>query len=461
MHKKRTSPSRLSAHFIGIGGIGISALARWFLAQNWAVRGSDISNSVNIASLKKEGAIVKIGHKRANLPQTRVSMVIYSPAIRPNNPEILEARRRGLKPLSYPEALGCLTKIYKTVAVAGSHGKSTTVALAALTFIKAKLDPNVVIGTNLKEFGNKNFRYGHSKWLVIEADEWKASFLNYAPDITIVTNIDKEHLDFYKNLPAVKKTFLQFIDKTKTGGTLILNKDDRNLFSLKSPISKISKKRSLKIIWYSSKNPELKKALQIPGVHNIANANAVLALAKLIKIKKWTALKALGSYRGAWRRMEFRGFMFHDSRFKIPVYDDYAHHPTEIKASLQAFREKFPKKKIICVYQPHQAKRLKALFREFVDAFSLADILILLPVYEVAGRDKISISFTSQKLVLAILKKHPQKKVYYLPSPSRIKKFLTKTLNDSSSKFHDSCIVMMGAGDIVNYTPLLLKSSNF
>ncbi|MEK9173555.1 MAG: UDP-N-acetylmuramate--L-alanine ligase [Patescibacteria group bacterium] len=466
MTKKPLPQPKPVAHFIGIGGIGTSALARWFLAQNWVVSGSDITSSANITNLKKEGARVKIGHKKANLPKRDLNMVIYSPAIRPDNPEIVEAKKRGLKPLSYPETLGCLTRVYKTIAVAGSHGKSTTTALAALTLIKAKLDPNVVVGTNLKELGNKNFRYGHSKWLVIEADEWKASFLNYSPDITIITNIDKEHLDFYKNLSDVKKTFLKFVDKTKRGGSLILNKNDKNLFSLKSPILKIAKKQNLKVVWYSAKKIELKKILRIPGDHNIANASAVLALAEILQIKKSVALKALRSYTGAWRRMEFKGFMIQDSppkadpppeeRFRIPVYDDYAHHPTEIKASLRAFREKFPKEKVICVYQPHQAKRLKALFKEFTESFSLADLLIIIPVYEVAGRDKVTSTFTSKKLVEAIRKKYPQKEAYYLPSPNQVKKFLAKIFRDSSFKLHDSCIIMMGAGDIVNYTPSLL-----
>ncbi|TSC82341.1 MAG: hypothetical protein G01um101420_352 [Parcubacteria group bacterium Gr01-1014_20] len=458
MPRKTLPQSKPVAHFIGIGGIGISSLARWFLAQNWVVSGSDISSSANITNLRTEGARVKIGHKKANLPKRDLNMVIYSPAIRPDNPEMVEAKKRGLKPLSYPETLGCLTRVYKTISIAGSHGKSTTTALAALTLIKAKLDPNVIIGTNLKGFGNKNFRYGRSKWLVIEADEWKASFLNYESDVIIVTTIDKEHLDFYRDLSDVKKTFLKFMSRTKPGGSLILNQDDKNLSSLKSPISKIAKKRSLEVVWYSAKKAELKKILRIPGDHNISNASAVLVMAKILKIKKSIALKALGSYTGAWRRMEFRGFLIHDSRFKIHVYDDYAHHPTEIKASLQAFREKFPEKKLICVYQPHQAKRLKSLFKEFTESFSLADFLIIIPVYEVAGRDKVTSTFTSKKLVEAIRKKYPRKKAYYLPSPNRINKFLPKILDNQGFKLHDSCIIMMGAGDIVDYTPSLLPS---
>ncbi|MBI3588912.1 MAG: UDP-N-acetylmuramate--L-alanine ligase [Candidatus Liptonbacteria bacterium] len=460
MTRKSPSLPRLNAHFVGIGGIGISALARWFLAQNWAVSGSDLADSQIVADLRKAGVKVKIGQKQANLPKKGLDMVIYSSAVPYSNPELVEARRRGVKPLSYPEVVGCLTKVYRTIAIAGSHGKSTTTALTSLVLMKAKLDPNVILGTNLKEFGNSNFRKGRSKWLVLEADEWSASFLNYYPEITVVTNIDKEHLDFYKNLANVKKIFLKFLGNTKVGGYLVLNRDDKALFSLKSPILKLAVKNKLEVYWYSLndrgsriEDRGLRKVLKIPGEHNVSNAMAALSVARILKIKLSVALRALGSYTGAWRRFEYKG-RFQVSGVRCQVFDDYAHHPTEIKATLQAFREKFPKSKLVCVYQPHQAKRLRALFKEFVGAFELADILILLPVYEVAGRDKTSSGFTSQKLVDVIKKKYPKKEVYYLPSPKRIRNML----HDTCEKFHyDHCVVvMMGAGDIVNYTPLLL-----
>jgi len=487
MTLKTTSLSRPSVHFVGIGGIGISALARWFMAQNWAVTGSDLADSRIIASLRKFGARVKIGHSAANLPSKGLNMVIYTSAVPYSNPELIKARRKGLIPLSYPETVGCLTKIYRTIAVAGSHGKSTTTALASLVLIKAKLDPSVILGTNLKELGDSNFRKGRSKWLVLEADEWNASFLNYHPEISIVTNIDEEHLDFYKNLTSVKKTFLKFLGNTKIGGTLILNKEDKNLRALKSPIARIARRRLLNVYWYATSRlkvigyrlQELKKVLRIPGEHNVSNAMAVLTLAKVLKIQKGTSLKALGAYVGSWRRFEFRGYLapvlgikyqisstgklprrkMRDTKFKTPVFDDYAHHPTEIKATLQAFREKFPKYKIVCVYQPHQARRLKALFEGFISAFQMADFLILLPVYEVAGRDKVISTYSSKRLAEAIFKKYPRKKVFYLANPKRIRALVLEILNGSGFNLHDSCVVMMGAGDIVNYTPLLLKGS--
>lgn len=472
----------LSAYFVGIGGIGISALARWFLAQNWAVTGSDLVDSQIIRDLIKSGIKVKIGHKAANLPQKGPNMVIYSAAVPRDNQELVEATSRGIKSLSYPEVLGCLTKVYKTIGIAGSHGKSTTTAMIGLILRRSGLDPNVVVGTNLKEFKGTNFRYGNSKFLVLESDEWKASFLNYFPEIAVVTNIDKEHLDYYKTFGNVKKTFLKFLANVKAGGYLVLNRDDKILLSLQSPIEKIAGKNKLKITWYSTKYQvsgiryqDVKINLKIPGEHNLSNAMAAFAVSKILKIPERIALKALSEFHGTWRRMEYRG-MYHvaysiyqrelnanakkhrlqATGYRICVYDDYAHHPTEIKATLGALREKFEENPIICVYQPHQAKRLKALFKDFVGAFYGADILVLLPVYEVAGRDKFDSSYTSHKLTVAIKKAYPQKEVYYLNNPKQIKSFIAKIL-PGKPRTLSPILVMMGAGDIVKITPLLLS----
>src|SRR3989344_4669954 len=480
MTKKLSSPSVPRAYFIGIGGIGISALARWFRAENWIVTGSDCSSSMITDDLKKSGILVKIGHSRANLPQKPLNMVIYSPAIPKSNPELVEARRRGIKPLSYPEALGCLTRVYKTIAISGTHGKSTTTAMAAIALTGKGFDPNVIVGTNLKEFGDKNFRKGRDKWLIIEADEWKDSFLNYSPIITVVTCIDKDHLDFYKNLADIKKTFLKFFERTQEGGALILNKRDRNLLSMKSAIQRIAKKRDLEVVWYSAHRYQvsgvryqvLKKTLKVPGEHNVSNAAAVLKIAETIGIKKSSVLKGLSRYKGAWRRMEYKG-MYHVARtmhqgiknrtknllhvtgYRVRVFDDYAHHPTEIKATLQAFREKFPKEKLICVYQPHQTKRLKSLFKEFITAFGGADVLVLLPVYEVSGRDSRIRGYDSPALFKAIKKKYPKREVYYMADPKKIKSRISEILKPITYNLKP-VVVMMGAGDIIKYTPLLL-----
>jgi UDP-N-acetylmuramate--alanine ligase len=501
---KKQSKSRQKVHFIGLGGIGTSSLARWFLAQKWAVSGSDLSTSSTTQELQKEGVKVKIGHKKANLPQN-TSLVVYSNAISPRSPGYVEyegAEKQGLRLMSYPQALGCLTETYKTIAIAGSHGKSTTTSIIGLILKNSSFAPTIIVGTKLKELNGKNFHLGKTHildstfppvpspkfheigYLVIEADEWRGAFLNYHPDITLITNIDKEHLDFYRDLKDLKKTFLQFIAKTKPGGTLVLNRDDKNLLSLSPLVQKIARKKSLKTLWYSLKNKKdpakIKKYICIPGRHNLSNAlGAITVTQKVLGLKEAYVLKRLGLYQGAWRRMEYRGKMHLPSTLSPRqgrgspkaakpsplVYDDYAHHPTEIKATLQAFREKFPKSKIICVYQPHQARRLKALYSEFIGAFKDVDTIIFLPIYEVAGRDKPDPHFTSEKLARATQDKNPKKKIIYLENPRDIKKELSEILSPrqgrGSPKAAKPCplnpvVVMMGAGSINTYTPLLL-----
>jgi UDP-N-acetylmuramate--alanine ligase len=479
MPPKTTPLKKPSIHFVGIGGIGISALARWFLAQNWAVSGSDVSKSLITQELIKDGVKVKIGHKKKFLP-VNSRLVIHTQAIGNNNPELKSAKDKNIPVLSYPQVLGQIAENYKIVAISGSHGKSTTTAFISLILTKAKFDPTVIIGTKLKEFDNKNFRLGKGSYLVIEADEYKAAFLNYSPIFTIVTNIDKEHLDFYKNLSGVKKSFLEFLSRTKNGGALILNRDDKNLYSLKSKIQHIAKNRSLRVIWFSIKSQDIhsdskniQAILQIPGSHNVSNALAALTLAKLLKIKSSVALKAIGNYRGSWRRMEYRGIL-RISNFKFHVYDDYAHHPTEIKATLRSFKEKFPNKNLICVFQPHQAERLTHLFKEFQTAFNTADIAVVLPTYQVIGRDLLTNSrqvrkYSSESLVKAIQKKNPRKLIFYLDNPQNLKKAISTIIsspapfprtNTLSHKLYlkNSIIVMMGAGDIVNYTAKLISN---
>ncbi|GEM_PF-87713 len=506
-------------HFIGIGGIGMSALAQWFLAlskveglaQKWVVSGSDAVGNEITQDLEKLGVRIKIGHKKTPIygEQSRTiprgcDIVVYSQAIRPENVELKEARRRHIVTVSYPEALGELSKFYTTICIAGAHGKSTTTAMTALILIKAGFDPTVIVGTKLKEFPStdstgspqassgqaSNFRNGKSEWLILEADEYGRAFLNYSPRFTIVTNIDREHLDVYGNLKNIKKSFVDFFSRTENGGALILNRDSEMLFALKPAVEKIAHKRRLKVIWYSLygdgstsltiqrsrtvKNPEskkIKKIIGIPGEHNISNALGAFYLSKVFKISEETTLRAIADYRGSWRRMEYRGYLHiayskeHIAKGRIhkpyaishmPIYDDYAHHPTEIKATLHAFREKFPNKKIIAVFQPHQAERLRLLWDEFKTAFADADMTLIVPMYQVAGRDRVNPKYTSEKLVQAIQKQDPKKLIFYLDNPKNLKKALKTLLHSTFYILHSPLLVMMGAGDIVKYTDNLI-----
>jgi len=487
-----------NVHFIGIGGIGTSALARWFLSYGYNVSGSDISYSEIISDLRRRGIRVFIGHRAKNLSRN-ANLAIFSAAVPANNPERQKAAQMGIPAESYAEAVGELTKKYKTIAVAGAHGKSTTTALLSLALISAGLDPTVIIGTKLKEFGNSNFKNGRGGYLVLEADEYQQSFLNYSPIAAIILNIDAEHLDFYKNLTNIKKTFLKFIESIRPNGILVVNKDDKNIFNLKNRIEKIGKKRNLEIRWYSRHSPalaDLRRVIKIPGEHNASNALAVYALAKTLKIKDKDIFNALSRYQGAWRRMEYRGELriknlgyrnkktretssILNPKFSIPVYDDYAHHPTEIKATLSGIAQKWPKMPLICIFQPHQAKRLSLLFKDFVRAFNKANALVLLPVYQVQGRDQcLSQNVNSNKLAQAIKKrinlkpKNPRlrqgfggqanlKTVEYLPSPEKLPNVLKKIIQTQFLKTKSyqlkANVIMMGAGDIYKYTKLLIK----
>lgn len=487
-------------YFIGIGGIGMSALARWFLALNraeglaqnragkraekWAVSGSDLTPSRITRELQKEGAEVNFGHKkghlRADLGSTlqsnsgqagspQVTLIIRSQAIKADNPELREAARLGMPTIAYPEAVGVLTESHKTIAISGAHGKSTTTALAGLILKRAGLDPTIIVGTELKELDNKNFRLGKSEYLVLEADEFGRAFLNYSPTIAVVTNIDKEHLDTYKDLAGVKKTFLEFLARTRAGGTLILNKDNAALASLAKRITKIAKENRLRILWYSVRGntaKKIKKVIKIPGLHNISNAVAAYKVGRVLGVSHKTILAAISRYRGSWRRFEYRGLL-HVSRYVLHVYDDYAHHPTEIKATLQAFREKFPKSQIVCVFQPHQTERLRLLFKEFTTAFSGADVIVIIPTYKVTGRESVGRRASGiklpEELAAAIQKKYPAKPVFYLANPKKLKSFIKKTLlakphtlNPKPHALSPTVLVMMGAGDVVNYTDSLL-----
>lgn len=424
----------MNIYFIGIGGIGVSALAKYYLEKGHQVTGSDLVSSEITDALKKLGAKIFIGsHKfpKWNL-ENRPDLVIYSPAVPKDNPELVTAKKLKIKCLSYPEALGELTKNHFTIAVSGTHGKSTTCAMIGLLLTEAKFDPTVIVGTKLKEFGDSNCKVGKSKYLVIEADEHFASFLNYWPKIIVITNIEADHLDYYKNLKNLKRTFKEFINHLPKEGLLITEKSvDKKIF------------------------PKLKKILKVPGAHNIYNASLALAVARVLKIPDKISFKALSKYGGAWRRFEEKpGFLKRtigriknrkkQKLIKFKAISDYGHHPTEIKVTLKAAREKFPQKEIWCVYQPHQYQRTYYLFKDFVKTFKEApvDKLILVDIYEVAGREnpRIKKEVSSEKLVRTI----NQKNTIYIPTLKKVANYLRKNLRGKE------VVIIMGAGDIYN-----------
>lgn len=423
----------------------MSALAQYYLAKSHDVSGSDLVSSEMIEFLRAKGVKVWIGpHKKDNLKCLkpgfkhsfkRDRLVIYSPAVKKDNPELKEVKRMGIRCMSYPEALGELTKKHFTIAVSGTHGKSTTTAMIALVLAKAGLDPTVIVGTKIKEFGNSNFRAGKSKYLVIEADEHFASFLIYRPKIIVLTNIEKDHLDYYKNFENILLAFKKYISRLSSDGLLIFNSDDPGIRKI---LNRKTKKQG-----YSLRQKEaslLKKTLKVPGEHNVSNALAAFEAARRLGIPDAVSINALGKFRGSWRRFEII------RRGSPVIISDYAHHPTEITATIHAAKEYFPRKKIWAVFQPHQHQRTFHLFGDFIKAFDDADAVVLTDIFDVAGRetDKISKKVSSEKLSEGIKKR--KKEVYFMGDFKKIPVFLKKRTGAKD------ILLIMGAGDIYKIT---------
>ncbi len=354
-------------YFIGIGGIGISAIARMMFGEGKQVSGSDSSGSEIIEALKKAGAKIFVGHNAKNISKD-VDLVIYTVAISKENPEFLEAQKRKIKTITYAEALHEISKDKFTIAVSGTHGKTTTTAMIAKVMIDAGLDPTVIVGSLLKE-SKSNFISGKSKYFVVEACEYKRSFLNIEPTIATITNIDNDHLDYYKDIADIQSAFNEFVKKVPQKGFVVCDREDKIVSPALSGVSG-------KIVnWADFDASKLK--MKVPGKHNKKDASVALAVAHILGIDKKKAIKSLEDFSGTWRRFEYKG----ETKGGAKVYDDYGHHPTEIKATLLGAREIFPKERIVVVFQPHLFSRTKLLLHDFARAFKSADEILLAPIF--------------------------------------------------------------------------------
>ncbi len=427
-------------HFIGIGGIGMSALARYFKALGHSVSGSDMVASTLITELKAEGISIIIGHKAGAVPRS-AARVIRSAAVRSENLELKEAVRLGIPVSSYAEALGEVTKKYVTLAVAGTHGKSTTTALLALMLIRAGLDPTVIVGTRLAEFGGSNMRLGKSRYLVIEADEYDRSFLHYSPAVAVVTNVDADHLDTYGTLAGVIAGFRRYLGALPSAATAILNDEDMNSI-------RAARGAECNIVLFN-KGGRLptKWPLQVPGRFNQLNAEAAFRAAQVVGVSKADAMDAVREFKGSWRRMEpleplnslwaGEGALF---------FSDYAHHPKEIEVTTLAIREAYPKRKILVVFEPHQRERLTRLFPAFTKAFLGADEVAILPIYVVAGRETGS-GKTAEDLCAGIAKNVMRMKPFD-DAQGKQTVVCLKKFEESRSLIKSQVVIFMGAGAI-------------
>lgn len=405
-------------HCIGIGGIGLSALARYCHAQGARVTGSDGSPSKIVDDLMKEGVVIHVGHDAQNV-EDGTNLVIYSIAVKDSNPELRVARERGVTCMTYPEALGLLTQEYTTIAVCGTHGKTTTTAMLASMFKALGKSPTVIVGSLLSD-GGTNYIQGDSEYLIVEACEYKRSFLNYNPTHVVVTNIDADHLDYYKDLDDIKSAFQEFADKLPERGTLIAHAD----------VTLVTKATKINADYIDAATIEL----SVLGDHNKRNAQLAIALSDALGFNQNEARKGLLMFKGTWRRLEYKG-VWHD----IAMYDDYGHHPTEVKAVLQALREKYPhdKYKVIAVFQPHLFSRTKEHLDEFAHSFVDADVACILPIYGAREVDDGTVS--SHDLV------EKTQGSIYMETFEEIKKYVL------SKPHYHTVLITIGAGNVSTF----------
>ena len=439
-------------HFIGIGGIGVSALAKYYLKKGWEVSGCDLAQSEITDQLQEMGAGIRIGRPEENCVPVDTERIVYSPAV---SKESLNAENRKLKvpALSYPETLGELTKTHYTIAVSGTHGKSTTTSMIGLLLVKAGFDPTIIVGTKLKELGDSNCRVGKGKYLVIEADEHFASFLNYWPTIIVLTTVEADHLDYYKNLENIVETFKKYVGHLPEDGWLVANKDDENISEIRNVAD------SSQTMLFSLKQreaEEMQKLMKIPGQHNVSNALAALSVARILKVPDVISMKSLGEYKGSWRRFEV--FDVKIENCKLKIVSDYGHHPTEVKVTVEAAKQKWPDKPMWLVFQPHQYQRTYLLWDDFVKVLSNLPVqkLILTDIYDVAGREdkELKDKVSSEKLVRAILNTKYQipNTIIHISTPNEVEKYLRKNIQGGE------IVMVMGAGDIYNLTLSLTKA---
>jgi len=445
-------------HFIGIGGIGMSGLSLIMKSKGFKIQGSDILNNKNIERLKKEKIRVFFGHSKQNLKDATI--VVVSSAIKNNNPELIEARRKKIPVIKRGKMLASIVSLMKNIVVVGSHGKTTTTSLIASILQETNLDPTIINGGVINSI-KSSAKLGKSDWSVLEADESDGSFIHIAPTYSIITNIDREHMDFYKSLKDLKNYFIEFISKIPSFGKSFICIDDeinnelikkiknKNFYTYgvknKSNfrIKNINQQEShsqfdVEVSLPNKKKYQIKK-IKIPllGIHNIRNSVGALGVALSVGTPIQKIKKGLKNFKGVQRRFN-KIFTYNN----IDFYDDYAHHPTEIKVVLQGVKKVFNNYERICIFQPHRISRLKDLKKEFTYAFKDADTVILCPIYS-AG-EKIKLGFNYENFAKEIIK-NSNVKLFMVSNSIQLAKFLKKNM------YGKKIVVGMGAGSISNW----------
>lgn len=447
-------------HCIGIGGIGLSAIAEILLSRGYEVSGSDMKESAETARLASKGARVFIGHRAENADEA--DLLVFSAAVGHDNPEMKRAEERGIPILSRAQMLGLLMQEYEnSIAVSGTHGKTTTTSMVSLILDRAKLEPTILVGGNLAEIGG-NVKVGHSRYFITEACEYMDSFLSLKPKIEIILNIDSDHLDYFKDIDHIVSSFDKFARLVPASGTIIAY--DANPF-----VNQVIRDLDNVVTFGLSENCDYYAAniqfneegmpafdvchdgqllsrvqLAVPGEHNILNALAAFTCACALGVEPQLTKETLERYHGTQRRFDIVG----TTAKGVKIVDDYAHHPTEIKATLSA-SENVPHNKLWCIFQPHTYTRTIALFDEFAEAFEKADKLILAEIY--AAREKNIYKISSAQLAEKIKETHPHKEVLFMEDFAAIADYV-----DDQAQRGDM-VITMGAGDIYKVGEMLLE----
>ena len=449
-------------HFVGIGGIGMSAIAEIVINQGFEVSGSDLSKSENTDYLESLGAKIFLGHSADNIKDTEV--VVYSSAVKPDeNPETAEAYKRNIPVLRRAEMLAEVSRLNYCLAISGTHGKTTTTSMCGLTLMKAEFDPTVIVGGRLSGLGGTNARLGQGEWTVVEADEYDRSFLQLSPSIAIINNIESEHLDIYKDFDDLKNTFIEFANKVPFYGFVAVGLDDPGIKDILPEIKKkiitfgLSRHCDIRAeeLTYSERQTECKVyngskllgtlQINIPGIHNVKNAMAAVAVSHELGIDFEVTKKAIAEFTGVYRRFEIKG-----EKDGILIIDDYAHHPTEIEATLQALRSGW-NRRIVSVFQPHTYTRTREFYREFGRAFDDSDILVVTDVYP--AREK-PIEGITGKIIADSAINSGHKNVIYVEDKNTLVDELKKIIKP------DDIVITLGAGDIWKTANKLVGKDN-
>ena len=428
----------------------MSGIAEVLLNLGYKVSGSDLRESDITGRLQEMGGIIYIGHKAEQVEKAEV--VVTSSAVRPDNPEVLAARESNIPVVARAEMLAELMRLKKFgIAIAGSHGKTTTTSMAGWVLAQAGLDPTIVIGGKVNSLGT-NAKMGEGEFLVAEADESDGSFLKLSPVLEVVTNIDLEHLDHYADIEEIKQIFLEFIDKIPFYGAAVICLDDPHIADLLKDIRKriitygMSKQadihgRLVEARGQISRFEVFRKdellgeiELQVPGIHNVYNALGVVALGLELDISFAVIAAALGSYSGVQRRMQIKG-----EKNEITVIDDYGHHPTEVRATLAALKQAWPKRRAVVLFQPHRYSRTKALFKDFCTAFHDADLLVLTDIY---AASETPIKGVDGESLMVGVKEHGHRNAMYVQEMNKIPETVVPMLESGD------IVLTLGAGNI-------------